>query len=80
MAGLAAMYNLQTPMTSGLDGVAKPSPADQIVSQWWHPDSPVFWLFAIAAVTFGLVGASVNVGGRAGPLHAGVDVGAGKAK
>lgn len=76
--GLAQMYNLGTTLPSGLDGVGKPSPDDANAPKWWHPDSPLFWLFGLAAVTFGLIGASVSVGGHAGPVHAGVDVGAGK--
>lgn len=75
---LASMYNLQTPMGSGLEGLAKPGPDDANTPKWWHPDSPLFWLFVIAGATFGLIGASVSVGGHAGPVHAGVDVGAGK--
>lgn len=36
---------------------------------WWHPDSPTFWLAAIAGATvLGLAG--VEVRGRAGPLRA----------
>lgn len=77
---LAAMYNLQTPMGSGLDGVAKPSPDDTAAPRWWSPDSPLFWLFGIAAVTFGLIGVSLSGSGRVGPFHAGGEVGAGTTK
>lgn len=40
----------------------------------WSPDSPVFWLLAIAGLTLaGIAGASFRV--RVGPGRAGVDVG-----
>lgn len=43
-------------------------------SVWWHPDSPTFWLAAIAGATvLGLAG--VEVRGRAGPLKAGASAG-----
>lgn len=77
---LAAMYNLQTPMTpgSGLNAAARPSPDDANTPRWWHPDSPLFWLFAVGAVTFGLIGVSLSGSGRVGPFTAGGEVGAGK--
>lgn len=40
----------------------------------WSPDSPIFWLLGIAALTvFGVTGASVKV--RAFKARAGVDIG-----
>lgn len=80
---LAAMYNLQsTPppagASSGLAGLSKPAPDDAMVSQFWHPHSPLFWAFAIAGVTVGLIGASLSGSTRLGPLHASGSVGAGK--
>jgi hypothetical protein len=33
----------------------------------WHPDSPLFWFGMLAAVTFGLIGASTTV--RLGPFR-----------
>lgn len=39
----------------------------------WHPDSPLFWFGMLAAVTFGLIGASTAV--RVGPFKAGVSAG-----
>lgn len=74
---LATKYNLGTSVPTGLDGVGKDSPDSAVVPSWWHPTSPLFALFAIAAVTFGLIGASVSGAGRVGPFHASGDLGAG---
>lgn len=76
---LATKYNLGTSVPTGLDGVGKDSPQSATTPSWWHPNSPLFVLFALAAVTFGLIGASVSGAGRVGPFHASGDIGAGKA-
>jgi len=78
VASLAQKYNLGTSVPTGLDGVAKDSPDEAHTPSWWHPSSPLFALFALAAVTFGLIGASVSGSGRVGPFHASGDIGAGK--
>lgn len=39
----------------------------------WHPDNPLFWFGALAAVTFGFIGASTAV--RLGPFKAAVKAG-----
>lgn len=49
-----------------------------MVANWWHPDSPTFWLVAVAGGTLlGVIGASVEVRGRAfrGRGRAGAEIG-----
>ncbi len=43
-----------------------------------HPDNGLFWMGLILFVSVGLIGATVSVSGRAGPLHASAGAGAGQ--
>lgn len=50
-----------------------PSPLDKGTGRPWHPDNPLFWFGMLAAVTFGLIGASTAV--RVGPFKGSVSAG-----
>ncbi len=39
----------------------------------WHPDSPLFWFGAVAALTFGAIAFSTSI--RVGPARASLGVG-----
>lgn len=75
-----ARYGLRTdgpatPATSELNTATTPSPAAVAEGQPWNPASPLFWLGAIAAVTFGLMAVSTSV--RVGPARVSVSAGKG---
>jgi hypothetical protein len=80
--GGAAAYNLGTRMPthvgSELHAIGGPSLDDLRVSNWYHPESPLFWVGVIAAVTFGLAAVSTSGSIKLGPLHASASAGAGK--
>lgn len=44
----------------------------------WSPHNPMFWFGGLLLATFGLIGASVSVGGRAGPVRGKTSVSVGK--
>ncbi len=58
---------------STLHTSAGPALAETNVSKPWHPDSPLFWVGTLLAVTFGLIAASTSV--RVGPVRASVAAG-----
>ena len=62
-----------TNQTSETASLVTPSVAGQSAAQMWHPDSPIFWIGALAAVTFGLMAVSTNV--RVGKTTASVALG-----
>jgi len=73
----AALFGLSPGAPGGGAGAALPhssvTGADKAFVPW-HPDSPVFWLGAVTALTIlGVTGASVRV--RAFRRHAGVELG-----
>lgn len=55
-------------MTAGTD-----TPLEGFSDKPWHPDSPLFWLGAVIALTFGLIGASTQI--RVGPFKASAGAG-----
>jgi hypothetical protein len=64
--------------TSGSNGHGLERTAIAAVSHPLHPDNGLFWMGLILFVSVGLIGATVSVSGRAGPLHASAGAGAGK--
>jgi hypothetical protein len=78
----AARYNLAvdtpTQQRSELHAVGRGGVGDQAVGRVWHPESPLFWLGALAIVTVGLAAVSGSGSVRVGPLHASASAGAGK--
>lgn len=68
-----ASFHAPGASTLGSGLVGGESPLEAHTGQPWHPDSPLFWFGMLAAVTFGLIGASTAV--RVGPFRAGVTAG-----
>lgn len=63
--------------TSGTPGASLPrstAMSGDNVTQWWHPDSPHFWLVVVAGTTLlGISGLQFKL--RAGPAKAGAELG-----
>ncbi len=64
--------------TSGSNGHGLERTAIAAVAHPLHPDNGLFWMGLILFVSVGLIGATVSVSGRAGPLHASAGAGAGQ--
>ena len=81
--GMAAKYNLgaadtPTAVHTELHHASRGGLDDQVPGMFWHPDSPLFWVAAIAAVTVGLAAVSGSGSIKIGPVHASASAGAGK--
>lgn len=74
------MYGVSTAVSPDLMSGSPPAlaqaagPSVSDATQPWSPDSPIFWLVALAGVTLGLIGFTTTV--HAGPVRAAVGVGA----
>lgn len=80
---MAASYGLVSrgmPSNQGseLHQMGRPGLSDVNVGKAWHPDSPLFWLGALGALTLGLAAISGTGSVRVGPVHASASAGAGK--
>ncbi len=75
-AGGGAGLHFPNVATSNGHGLERTAVA--AVSHPLHPDSGLFWMGVILFVSVGLIGATVQVSGKAGPLHATAGAGAGK--
>jgi hypothetical protein len=63
---------------AGLARSAGPGTLDAQHAPLWSPHNPLFWFGGLLLATFGLIGASVSVGGRAGPVRGRTSVSVGK--
>jgi hypothetical protein len=79
---LAASYGLGTGVptqtASELHTMARGGSDDQVISKFWNPGSPLFWVGGILAATLGLAAISGSGSVRVGPVHASASAGAGK--
>jgi hypothetical protein len=79
---MAQAYGLGTgvPTTnaSELHAMGRPGVEDVTTSQWWHPQSPLFWVGTLLAATVGLAAISGSGSVKAGPIHASASAGLGK--
>jgi hypothetical protein len=79
---LAAQYGLGTGVptqtASELHSMARGGTDDQVLAQFWHPGSPLFWVGGLAAAVLGLAAISGSGTVRVGPVHASAAAGAGK--
>ncbi len=76
--GGLSLPSVSSTKTSGSNGHGLERTAIAAVSHPLHPDNGLFWMGLILFVSVGLIGATVSVSGRAGPLHASAGAGAGK--
>lgn len=61
-----AVMSGRTPTDAPLIASAGPSTLERNTDKPWHPDSPMFWVGALLALTLGFAAASTSI--RVGPF------------
>lgn len=79
---IAGSYGLGTgmpsPTASEVHAMGRPGLEDVTSSQFWHVDSPLFWVGTLLALVVGAAAISGSGSVRVGPVHAAASAGAGK--